>query len=97
MSDQDAFERILASLYAAMLDDALWLATSALIDEACGSKGNALLVGEAPQVDSGVDFIGLCYRGERREDWERNYLTVYYPTADTCRGSATCPSAAWCP
>ena len=40
MSDQDAFERILASLYDAMLDDAEWPATSALIDEACGTVGN---------------------------------------------------------
>ena len=39
MSDQDAFERILASLYDAMLDDVHWPSTSALIDEACGSTG----------------------------------------------------------
>ena len=42
MSDQDTFERILASLYDAMLNDAHWPATSALIDEACGLQGNAL-------------------------------------------------------
>ena len=36
MSHQDAFERILASLYDAMLDETRWPATSALIDEACG-------------------------------------------------------------
>ena len=29
MSGQDAFERILASLYEAMLDDVHWLATTA--------------------------------------------------------------------
>ena len=39
MSDRDAFERTLASLYDAMLDDTHWPATSALIDEACGSDG----------------------------------------------------------
>ena len=32
MSDQDAFERILASLYDAMLDDTRWPGASALID-----------------------------------------------------------------
>ena len=79
MSDQDAFDRILASLYDAMLDDALWPATSALIDEACGATGNTLLVGEGPQDDIRVLFVGLYYRGERREDWEREYLTVYHP------------------
>ena len=36
MSEQDAFERILASLYDAMLDDRHWPVTSALIDEATG-------------------------------------------------------------
>ena len=76
MSDQDAFERILASLYEAMLDDALWPVTSALIDEACGLQGNALLIGTGPED---VRYVGLYYRGERREDYEREYLTVYYP------------------
>ena len=79
MSDQDAFERILASLYDAMLDDARWPATSALIDEACGMQGNALLVGEGPKDDVRALFLGLYYRGERREDWEREYLDIYHP------------------
>ena len=66
MSDQDAFERILASLYDAMLDDTRWPATSALIDEACGLTGNALLVGEGPKNDIQILFVGLYYRGHRR-------------------------------
>ncbi len=45
MSGQDAFERTLAAIYDAMLDDARWPAASALIDEACGITGNDLLVG----------------------------------------------------
>ena len=79
MSDQDAFERILASLYDAMLDDTLWPATSALIDEVCGMQGNALLVGEGPKDGIRATFVGLYYRGERREDLEREYLEVYHP------------------
>ena len=79
MSGQDAFERILASLYDAMLDDTYWPATSALIDEACGSTGNALLVGEGPKDDLRVLFVGLYYRGQRREDLEREYLEIYHP------------------
>ena len=51
MSEPRAFERILASLYDAMLDDTYWPDTSALIDEACGLTGNALLVGEGPPDD----------------------------------------------
>ena len=79
MSDQDAFERILASLYDAMLDDTLWPATSALIDDACGMVGNSLIIREGSQDDSRVLFVGSYYRGERREDWEREYLEVYHP------------------
>ncbi len=79
MSDQDAFERILASLYEAMLDDTLWPATSALIDEACGIQGNALLVGAGPKDDIRVVFAQAYYRGERYEDVEREYLTIYHP------------------
>ena len=79
MSDRDAFERILASLYEAMLDDNHWPATSALIDEACGLTGNALLVGEGPPDDIRVLFVGLYYRGQRNTDMEREYLEVYHP------------------
>ena len=67
MSGQDAFERILASLYDAMLDDSHWPATSALIDEACGLTGNTLLVGEGPKDDIRVLFVGLYYHGQRRD------------------------------
>ena len=79
MSDQDALERILAALHDAMLDDSQWPATSALIDEACGMQGNALLVRNGPQDNARVLFVGSYYRGERREDWEREYLEVYHP------------------
>ena len=79
MSGRDVFERIMASLYDAMLDDARWPAASALIDEACGLVGNALLVGEGPKDDIRVGFVGLYYRGQRRGDLEREYLEVYHP------------------
>ena len=36
MSQQDKLERIIASLYKAMLDDSHWRAASALIEDACG-------------------------------------------------------------
>ena len=79
MSDRDAFARILASLYDAMLDDTLWPSTSGLIDEACGVMGNTLLVGECPKDDIRARFVGLFFRGHRRPDLEREYLEVYYP------------------
>ena len=79
MSERPAFERILALLYDAMLDDTHWPATSALIDEACGIAGNALLVGEGPKDDIRVLFVGVYSRGQRRTDLEREYLEFYHP------------------
>ena len=79
MSDQDAFEGILASLHDAMLEDARWPATSALIDEACGTTGNALMVGEGPRDQIRALFVGIYHRGQRRKDLEREYLGVYHP------------------
>ena len=78
MKNPDAFERILASLYDAMLDETRWPATSALIDEACGLTGNGLMVGEGPKNDVRGLFVGLYYRGQRREDLEREYLANYH-------------------
>ena len=79
MSEPAAFARVVASLYDAMLDDTHWPATSALIDEACGLTGNALLVAEGPPDDIRVLFVGLYYRGQRRLDLEREYLDIYHP------------------
>ena len=79
MIRQDVYERILSSLYDAMLDDTHWPATSALIDEACGITSNCLLVGEGPKDDLRVLTVGLYYRGQRHEDLEREYLEVYHP------------------
>ena len=79
MSDQDAFEHLVAALHDATLDEALWPATSALIDEACGLQGNALGVGTGPQDKVLVSCAGLYYRGERHVALEREYLEVYHP------------------
>ena len=79
MSDQDAFDRVLTSLHAAMLDESLWPATSALIDEACGMVGNALLIGAGSKDDVEVSCAGFYYRGQRRIDLEREYLEIYHP------------------
>ncbi len=78
MNNPDAFERIMASLYDAMLDETRWPATSALIDEACGITGNGLMVAEGPKNDIRGLFVGLYYRGQRREDLEREYLEHYH-------------------
>ena len=79
MSDQDAFERILTALHDATLDDALWPATSALLDDACGTVGNLLVVGGGPPDAVRVHFLGFYYRGQRHEELERAWLDVYHP------------------
>ena len=79
MSDEDAYQRILASLSDAMLDDSHWPATSALIDEACGLTSNALMIGEGPKDDIRVLTPGFYRRGQRHEEQEREYLQIYHP------------------
>ena len=81
MSEQEPLSRVVASIHEATLDDAHWPAASALIDEACGSRGNALMVGDG---DGGgenrlrVFYLGLYYQGERRLELERDYLENYH-------------------
>ena len=79
MSDKDAFERIVAGLHEAMFDDAQWVKTSGLIDEACRTEGSILAVGDDSARIDGVLFTNFCYRGQRHREWEREYLRDYYP------------------
>ena len=80
MSEHDLFDRVLASLHEAALDDVHWPATAALIDEACGLKGHFLLFGErSPDDDVQVFMARFSHRGERRQDWESLYFQVYHP------------------
>ena len=80
MSERDLFDRILVSLHDAMIDDVHWHATAKLIDEACRTKGNMLGFGERRSNDDmQIFFARFCHRGERRQDWEREYYEVYYP------------------
>lgn len=80
MSPQDLFERILASLHEAALNDARWPAASALIDELCGSKGNLLVSGDgAARDDIDIFFARFCYRGQLHAEWQREYFEVFHP------------------
>ena len=79
MSQLDTFDRILASLHAAMLDDTHWDATSLLIDEACEALGNGLVVGDGRSEHGGIFYANFCYRGQRDRDRERHYFDLYYP------------------
>ena len=80
MSVQDRFEEILASLQAAMLDDAHWAVASGLIDDVCGAKGNHLVFSNDAWDDGiSVLFMRFCYGGAHRTDLEEEYFTKYYP------------------
>ena len=81
MSEQDLFDRILASLHRAALDDRQWLRAATLIDEACRIKGNMLVFDQRCADDQQVRVFmtRFCHRGQRREDWEREYYEVWHP------------------
>ena len=80
MSDQDALERIIASLHEAMFDDARWGRAARLIDEACRTKGNLIGVGDDSGKVDGILFATLCFRGQRHREWEREYIRDFLPT-----------------
>ena len=79
MSPLNSFDRILASLHQAVLDEARWPATAALIDEACGAMANGLIIGEGFGADAEVYFAKFYFRGQRRQDVEREYFDVCHP------------------
>ena len=79
MSSLHAFDRVLAALHQAALDDTHWPAAAALIEEACGTTGNVLAVSEGSGDDLRVHFYQHLYRGEPRDDLTRLYLEVYFP------------------
>ena len=77
---RNTFDRILALLHEATLDDARWPAASALIDEACRARGNSLVFTEGrSQKDVRIFFACFYYRGRRNRRLEREYFDVYHP------------------
>ena len=66
-------------LHEAMLDDARWPETSALIDEACGASGSILAVGSGSATENAeIHFAKRFHRGEDRSDWQRDYFRHYF-------------------
>ena len=78
MNPLDAFDRILALVHQAAIDEAHWPAAAALLDEACRATGNALVVGEGSDDNVRICFARYLYRGEPRPDLGREYFDVYY-------------------
>ena len=78
MDSQEALTRAVAALRDATLDDTRWPRASALIDEACGATGNAIVVSEGSGEDARIHFRAARYRGERNEELEADYFCHYH-------------------
>ncbi|MDE0332803.1 MAG: LuxR C-terminal-related transcriptional regulator [Nitrospinae bacterium] len=79
MSEREAFERILALLHEAALDDTRWPTASALIDDTLGVRGNSFAVGDVlPEKEILFYFAGIFIHGERRHELEREYFEYYF-------------------
>ncbi len=80
MSRLDRFDRILASLHEAMLDETRWRETSTLIDEACGITGTHLvIVGGQCHTEVRWLFDRAYCHGEDRKEQGRDYAENYFP------------------
>ena len=91
MNPDDQFERCLESLHEAALDDAHWPAASARIDEACGTCGSSLVVGECSDGEVRIHFARLFYRGECRDDLAQEYFEVHCPRDMAMQRLMDCP------
>ncbi len=79
MGRQDLMQRILVSFHEAVFDDSQWPATGALIDEACGAKGNFLFLAQGTtQRDFDILLSRYCSQGKRHQDFERLYFKFYW-------------------
>ena len=79
MDGWGALERVIDSINAAMLDDARWPETSALIDEAVGAKGSILTFGDPGSPGNpAIFFARSYYRGVDRSAWKQEYFRDYY-------------------
>ena len=80
MHRQGAWDGIVLALNEATLDDAHWPAAFGRIDDICGLKGNALVVGKGrSQKDGRILLARFCQRGVRNEERESWYFENYYP------------------
>ena len=79
MDQRERFERVVASLREAELDDARWPAASAHFDEICELQGNHLAVISGDRPENAEFLFGKLYkRGEPDEELERLYVERYF-------------------
>lgn len=78
-SPRDPFDRILAALHEATLDETRWPDADRLIGEINGTSGSSLgLYTGTSAADMTGFLLRICVDGRRRKDWERRYAEEYY-------------------
>lgn len=80
MSQQDKFDRAIAALHDAMLDDAHWQAASTRINDACGLAGVHLVIvdGHSRNRPEWL-FDQFYYRGESADELAQEYMENFFP------------------
>ncbi len=78
MANQEQYERIVAALQDAALDDCQWPRATALIDTACEMDSSHVGIFTGPRI-SGYLFVLMYHQGEPMEECEREYVEDYYP------------------
>ena len=79
MSQQDAFDHIVAALHDTALNDRLWPHTSALIDEAVGMWGSHLAIESGHTRDDAEFVFGDAYSHGELLEMGRMYANTYFP------------------
>ena len=78
MIQGDLFQRTLALLQRAALEDGYWLSAAAGFNEATGTRGHGLGFGPGyPDRDGHPLALRFVFGRRRREDWERVYTRDY--------------------
>ena len=79
MSQEDLFQRSVASLHRAAMDDAHWLSAASAVNDAIGARGHGLALGHgfSPR-DGELLFWRMHFGRQRREDWEQTYVNEYW-------------------
>ena len=78
MSRQEEFDGVVAGIHEAIFDEDRWVSVSAMIDEACGMKGNHLMVVDEIGADAEIIHGKLIYRGVHAKELERRGLEDYF-------------------
>lgn len=77
--NQHAYDRVLTALNEAAFDDACWPEASRRMDEACGAKGNIVVIGDdGANGDVEISLARIYFHGQRSAYWERRYFGKLY-------------------